>query len=147
MLIPLYENNDPFPRSKIRQTLYHGSNNQNLTEFDTNFDWDNNEYARLRDFELPPGYIFLTDDYDYAKGYGGKVLSVKINARKVYSVDVGSTPPSIAFDNDYNGDATIWHEFMDSGADVLAITGENRNGKLTTYITYPECCKVIPDDK
>jgi hypothetical protein len=143
--IPLFEDSQ-FPKSKIKKSLYHGTNNKKFVDFDKDYDYEAHEHGRVRDFELPYGVIYLTDDIDSARGYGSKILKVDVNCKKLLTIDVGSNSPDRSFDDDYNNENKMWSKFEDGGYDVLQVKGENRDGKpRSIYITYPELVKVHKD--
>lgn len=144
ILIPLLENSTVFPKSKIQKTLYHGSNNPDLIDFDKDFDYEaNNKFGRIRDFELPYGVIFLTDSEKKAKMYGSNVIAANVNVKKVLIIDVGDKSPDRAFDDDYNGEGKMWEKFEDGGYDILEIKGTMFDKPVSIYVTYPELVKAV----
>lgn len=112
--------------------LYHGTNaDPDTFELDPDLPW-REAPGNTWDFDLPDGFLFLTDDPREAKAYGRNVIEFEADPRDVMTVRVDSENPSREFDEDYNygSEHNIWSRFQDSTKSILAVAGHGK----TTYV-------------
>ena len=123
---------------------YHGTSGS-FRGFDPDFDYESAE-GRIRDYEVPEGVVFLTDDIGEAEAYGPRVVAVKVRATRVLKVHVKAAP-SRAFDDDFNDAAgSMWSRFVNGGYDALQVIGQRDDGTpKSTLVTYPEL--IVQHDK
>ncbi len=137
-----YYNSLPIPqkftKSKIKEVLYHGTNTDPSTfELSNDFERTTSVY----DFDLPDGFVFLTNSLAEAKCYGQFAIPVRILSRKVMTFKVNNNAPSREFDDDFNDiRGFMFSKFVNSSCDVLEIKGYEKS----TFLTYPEL--VFPVD-
>jgi hypothetical protein len=111
----------------------------------TGFDKDFERSEFVYDFDLPDGFVFLTDDPKEARMYPGfettGKMVVPMYIKRNYGIltfKVNTNAPSRAFDDDYAGYGGLgmWDKFVNGDHDkwVLEIKGTNKS----TFVTYPD---------